>query len=66
MTIFTAAIEQASDILWNSLLLFLLVGTGVFFHHPAGGAYSYAALARGSTAFSAASPCGAKRPMTRE
>ena len=30
-TIFTAAIEQASDILWNSLLLFLLVGTGVFF-----------------------------------
>lgn len=31
MTIFTAAIEQASDILWNSLLLFLLVGTGVFF-----------------------------------
>ena len=28
MTIFTAAIEQASDILWNSLLLFLLVGTG--------------------------------------
>lgn len=31
MTIFTVAIEQASDILWNSLLLFLLVGTGVFF-----------------------------------
>ena len=31
MTIFTAAVEQASDILWNSLLLFLLVGTGVFF-----------------------------------
>ena len=31
MTIFTTAIEQASDILWNSLLLFLLVGTGVFF-----------------------------------
>ena len=31
MTIFTAAIERASDILWNSLLLFLLVGTGVFF-----------------------------------
>ena len=31
MTIFKAAIEQASDILWNSLLLFLLVGTGVFF-----------------------------------
>ncbi len=31
MAIFTAAIEQASDILWNSLLLFLLVGTGVFF-----------------------------------
>ena len=31
MTIFPAAIEQASDILWNSLLLFLLVGTGVFF-----------------------------------
>ena len=31
MTIFTAAIEQASDILLNSLLLFLLVGTGVFF-----------------------------------
>ena len=31
MTFFTAAIEQASDILWNSLLLFLLVGTGVFF-----------------------------------
>ena len=31
LTIFTAAIEQASDILWNSLLLFLLVGTGVFF-----------------------------------
>ena len=31
MTIFTAAFEQASDILWNSLLLFLLVGTGVFF-----------------------------------
>ena len=31
MTIFTAAIEQASDILWNFLLLFLLVGTGVFF-----------------------------------
>ena len=31
MAIFTVAIEQASDILWNSLLLFLLVGTGVFF-----------------------------------
>ncbi len=31
MAIFTAAIEQASNILWNSLLLFLLVGTGVFF-----------------------------------
>jgi len=31
MTIFTAAIEQAREILWNSLLLFLLVGTGVFF-----------------------------------
>ena len=31
MAIFTTAIEQASDILWNSLLLFLLVGTGVFF-----------------------------------
>ncbi len=31
MAIFTAVIEQASDILWNSLLLFLLVGTGVFF-----------------------------------
>ena len=31
MTIFTTAIEQASDILWNFLLLFLLVGTGVFF-----------------------------------
>ena len=31
MAIFTAAIERASDILWNSLLLFLLVGTGVFF-----------------------------------
>ena len=31
MTIFTAAIEKASDILWNFLLLFLLVGTGVFF-----------------------------------
>ena len=31
MAIFTAAIEQASDFLWNYLLLFLLVGTGVFF-----------------------------------
>ena len=31
MAIFTAAIERASDILWNALLLFLLVGTGVFF-----------------------------------
>ena len=31
MAIFTAAIERASDILWNSLLLFLLVGTVVFF-----------------------------------
>ena len=31
MAIFTAVIEQASDILWNYLLLFLLVGTGVFF-----------------------------------
>ena len=31
MATFTAVIEQASDILWNSLLLFLLVGTGVFF-----------------------------------
>ena len=31
MAFFTAVIERASDILWNYLLLFLLVGTGVFF-----------------------------------
>ena len=28
---FTTFIEQFSDVLWNSLLLFLLVGTGVYF-----------------------------------
>ena len=31
MAAFTTFIEQFSDILWNSLLLFLLVGTGVYF-----------------------------------
>ena len=31
MAVFTAWIEQFSDVLWNSLLLFLLVGTGVYF-----------------------------------
>ena len=29
MAAFTTFIEQFSDVLWNSLLLFLLVGTGV-------------------------------------
>ena len=65
MTIFTAAIEQASDILWNSLLLFLLVGTGVFFTIRLRGV-QLRRFGEGSTAFSATSPCGAKRPMTRE
>lgn len=31
MAEFTTFIEQFSDVLWNSLLLFLLVGTGVYF-----------------------------------
>ena len=31
MAEFTTFIEQFSDILWNSLLLFLLVGTGIYF-----------------------------------
>ena len=31
MSVFTAWIEQFSDVLWNSLLLFLLVGTGIYF-----------------------------------
>lgn len=31
MTAFTTFIEQFSDIVWNSFLLFLLVGTGIFF-----------------------------------
>ena len=31
MAAFTTFIEQLSDVLWNSLLLFLLVGTGVYF-----------------------------------
>ena len=31
MAVFTAWIEQFSDVLWNSLLLFLLVGTGLYF-----------------------------------
>ena len=31
MAAFTTFIEQFSDVLWNSLLLFLLVGTGVYF-----------------------------------
>ena len=31
MAAFTTLIEQFSDVLWNSLLLFLLVGTGVYF-----------------------------------
>ena len=31
MAAFTQIVEQASDILWNYLLLFLLVGTGIFF-----------------------------------
>lgn len=31
MEAFTQLVEQASDLLWNSLLLFLLVGTGIFF-----------------------------------
>ena len=31
MAVFTAWIEQFSDVLWNSLLLFLLVGTGIYF-----------------------------------
>lgn len=31
MAVFTAFVEQASNILWNYLLLFLLVGTGVYF-----------------------------------
>ena len=30
MAVFTAWIEQFSDVLWNSLLLFLLVGTGLY------------------------------------
>ena len=31
MTAFTTLVEQFSDIVWNSFLLFLLVGTGIFF-----------------------------------
>ena len=31
MANFTAFVEQFSDVLWNSLLLFLLVGTGIYF-----------------------------------
>ena len=31
MAFFTSLVEQASNILWNYLLLFLLVGTGIFF-----------------------------------
>ena len=31
MAAFTQIVEQASDILWNYLLLFLLVGSGIFF-----------------------------------
>ena len=31
MAAFTTFIEQFSDVLWNSLLLFLLVGTGIYF-----------------------------------
>ena len=31
MAVFTAIVEQASSFLWDYLLLFLLVGTGVFF-----------------------------------
>ena len=31
MAAFTQIVEQASDILWNYLLLFLLVGTGIIF-----------------------------------
>lgn len=31
MEFFTTLVEQASNILWNYLLLFLLVGTGIFF-----------------------------------
>ena len=31
MAVFTALVEQASSFLWDYLLLFLLVGTGVFF-----------------------------------
>ena len=30
MAAFTQIVEQASDILWNYLLLFLLVGTGIY------------------------------------
>ena len=37
MAAFTAFVEQASNILWNYLLLFLLVGTGVFFTIRLGG-----------------------------
>ncbi len=37
MAAFTAFVEQASNILWNYLLLFLLVGTGVFFTVRLGG-----------------------------
>ena len=32
MAAFTTFIEQFSDVLWNSLLLFLLVGTGVYWN----------------------------------
>ena len=37
MAEFTTFIEQFSDILWNSLLLFLLVGTGIYFYRAAAG-----------------------------
>lgn len=37
MAAFTTFVEQASNILWNYLLLFLLVGTGVFFTIRLGG-----------------------------
>ena len=39
MAAFTQIVEQASDILWNYLLLFLLVGTGNSIAFTAGPAF---------------------------
>lgn len=61
MELFTALVERASSFLWDYLLLFLLVGTGIF--SPSGcGAYSCAALGKGSIGYSATLPSTVKKP----